>query len=298
MEKGSRPMNSAFELQKDKGLREDEVFRPYKIVRLWDMLPFYAGQFLKVISHLKIFEDYVEARVGDDIGCIKLSPFPAEERKRFAVIPTALAAISLNVSNKHAQELANYINNNEEIEANHLKTLAFALRWSIIHELQERVTLMIPVNRARWYKMAGTFLGDDILRKFAKLKLTEDASEAGNCFALGRYTACVFHLMRVMESVVQEFGRKAKISLDVKNAYWDKILKQVKKLTEIKDTDDAKMKKKKNRYQSFYNRLDAVRVAWRNSTMHPKTTYTEDEAKEVMDAVRLFLQDFSTLPRL
>jgi ABC-type uncharacterized transport system involved in gliding motility auxiliary subunit len=98
-----------------------------------------------------------------------------------------------------------------------------------------------------------------------------------------------------MEGVVQEFGRKAKVSVDIKKAYWDTILKQVKKLTEIKETDSAKIKKKKKRYQSFYDRLDAVRVAWRNETMHPKTTYTEEEAKEVMDAVRLFLKDFSTL---
>ena len=92
-----------------------------------------------------------------------------------------------------------------------------------------------------------------------------------------------------------KFFSYKEITIDIKNAYWDTILRQVKKLTEIKETDDIKTKKKKNRYQSFYNRLDAVRVAWRNPTMHPKTTYTQEEAKEILDAVRLFVTDFSTL---
>jgi hypothetical protein len=35
----------------------------------------------------------------------------------------------------------------------------------------------------------------------------EDADEAGKCFAVGRYTACVFHLMRIMERCVQKMGR-------------------------------------------------------------------------------------------
>lgn len=36
-------------------------------------------------------------------------------------------------------------------------------------------------------------------------KAANDISEAGKCFATGRYTASVFHLMRAMEAAVQPF---------------------------------------------------------------------------------------------
>ena len=42
-----------------------------------------------------------------------------------------------------------------------------------------------------------------------------EASEAGKCFATARYTACVFHLMRVMEVGVQEFGAVLSVAGEV-----------------------------------------------------------------------------------
>ena len=36
-------------------------------------------------------------------------------------------------------------------------------------------------------------------------------------------------------------------------------------------------------------RLDHVRIVWRNDVMHPKATYDESEAREVLNAVEAFL---------
>ncbi len=38
-----------------------------------------------------------------------------------------------------------------------------------------------------------------------------------------------------------------------------------------------------------------VKQAWRNSTMHPKETCTSEQAKEVFDAVRVFMRQLATL---
>jgi hypothetical protein len=49
---------------------------------------------------------------------------------------------------------------------------------------------------------------------FGKYARTQfDIVEAGNCYAAGRGTAVVFHLMRITETAVQEFGRKLGVSL-------------------------------------------------------------------------------------
>jgi hypothetical protein len=46
----------------------------------------------------------------------------------------------------------------------------------------------------------------------------------------------------------------------------------------------------KNRLSELLTLLTRVKDAWRNDTMHPKQTYTEEEAKDIMDAVGSFMR--------
>jgi len=57
-----------------------------------------------------------------------------------------------------------------------------------------------------YYNPSESIFGKEIATKFPDL--LEDISESGNCYALDRYTACIFHLMRVVEKSVQQFGIK------------------------------------------------------------------------------------------
>jgi hypothetical protein len=43
-------------------------------------------------------------------------------------------------------------------------------------------------------------------------------------------------------------------------------------------------------FESAYASLDAVRVAWRNTTMHVQNKYTVDEAEHIFGAVRGFMK--------
>jgi hypothetical protein len=45
-------LNSAFELQEDKELREDNLFQPFKLASLWDMLPFLPEELIQQIYTL------------------------------------------------------------------------------------------------------------------------------------------------------------------------------------------------------------------------------------------------------
>jgi hypothetical protein len=284
-------VNLAFKLHKPFTKADFESFR---IVSLWDMVPFYAVVFFNIHTQLVIWEKIIENKATEQNGHLVIT-LPEDTKESFTGIPAALDEIEFNVSKRSAEETVSFVNSDDVLDAQELRHLFRCFRAAFMFEVENRRVLMLPTSRDDFYDKEGTFLSAELLTKLSKLNLTEDAAEAGNCFALGRYTACVFHLMRIMERVVQHFGQRAKISLDVKKANWDNILKQVKKMTEIKETDTPKIKKKKLRYQTFYNRLDAVRVAWRNQVMHPKVTYTPEEAKEVLDAVKLFVKDFSTL---
>jgi hypothetical protein len=63
----------------------------------------------------------------------------------------------------------------------------------------------------------------------------EDIAEAAKCLALGRTTACVFHLMRVMEMAVVRLGKKLKVTVRDKHdkeLAWGPILGNIGKAIE------------------------------------------------------------------
>jgi hypothetical protein len=128
--------------------------------------------------------------------------------------------------------------------------------------------------------------GNDVEDKLPAI--IEDIANAGRCLGFGCDTAAMFHLMRVMEAGVQKFGDKLGVVLTDEKT-WQTILDQIN--PKIKALGKDPLAK---RYSSIATHLYHVKLAWRNETMHPKATYTEDEAKVVFAAVRSFMIDLVT----
>lgn len=112
-----------------------------------------------------------------------------------------------------------------------------------------------------------------------------DLDEGAKCLSFGRSTAAVFHLMRVMEIGVQKFGDKLGVML-VSEKNWQNILDQVN--PPIKALGKAPEAAK---YASIAAHLFNVKLAWRNEVMHPKATYTPEEANRIYQAVEAFMTD-------
>jgi hypothetical protein len=175
-----------------------------------------------------------------------------------------------------------------------LKTLIDDLIRRIIHETSDKVILAVPINRVEYYKLKEPFLLKGSFEKHSS-DINEDYIEAGNCYTLARYTACVFHLMRVMEKAVQFLGKKLRIKIDSKNETWYQILSHVNKAIDKVPVKTARQKNKKAKYATASAHLDDVRIVWRNEVMHPKQTYTPEEAKDLLNAVRIFMNDLIKL---
>lgn len=138
----------------------------------------------------------------------------------------------------------------------------------------------IPAPRARMFAQKEP-LGEAVSKKFPQV--SEDSQEAAKCYACARYTACVFHLMRVMEYGVQRLGSKLGI-VHPENLVWQVILDQVnKKIGALQKSPKTK------RLAEVASHLYAVKIAWRNEVMHPKATYTEEEAQALVAQVGLFM---------
>jgi len=123
---------------------------------------------------------------------------------------------------------------------------------------------------------------------------TVDIEQAGICLALERSTAAVFHLMRVMEVGLEAVARALGIPFAPS---WEAYLRQIKpKLdTEWKDKPPD-WKAEEPFFRDVYAHLHAVKLAWRNPTMHIKRgqTYSPEMASDVWASVRGFMRHLAT----
>ncbi|MFO0964612.1 MAG: hypothetical protein U0793_03365 [Gemmataceae bacterium] len=138
--------------------------------------------------------------------------------------------------------------------------------------------------------------GDEVAKKFPELAF--EIEEASKCFAVGRFTACVFHLMRVMEMSLARVGRLLKLKLDL-DQVWGAILKDIRSAIEaLPGKAKSASARDQKRYATFAELgiyLQHVKDVWRNNTMHPKNTYTEEEAERIFRCVRQFLESLAKL---
>lgn len=158
---------------------------------------------------------------------------------------------------------------------------------SVLHsEIESRTFFYVPPDRALYYD-DQELLGKGVIEKFPVIQF--DVVEAGNCYAVGRGTACVFHLMRIMEVGVQRLGTKLGVCLvDQKN--WQNILDEINKAIKTlpKASTTVEM------CQASAN-LYSVKLAWRNEVMHPNDTYTLEEAENLLRQVKLFMSHLATI---
>ena len=156
-------------------------------------------------------------------------------------------------------------------------------------ELKSRLFLYVPQIEARFYDVKQAF-GPGVDSKFPNA--ISDIEESGNCIALGRSTAAVFHLMRVMELGVQSFGSKIGVA-NTTEKNWQNILDELNK--KVKSLPEASLPEKelKARYATVSANLFNVKIAWRNSVMHPRASYTPEEAADIYDKVRTFMKDLA-----
>jgi hypothetical protein len=154
---------------------------------------------------------------------------------------------------------------------------------------------VLESGNEKYFAPKEPLFGSDFEMKFPSAMYEVD--EAGKCLALGRPTACVFHLMRVMEIGVRAVARCLKIPDPIKpgDRNWGEILRRTKEAMDFRTKTGAwTSPKHKEFFETAYVSLDAVRAAWRNTTMHVENKYASDEAEHILLSVRVFMKTLSS----
>jgi hypothetical protein len=179
---------------------------------------------------------------------------------------------------------------------------ATTLKRLIKNELWERRFLYVPVEKAKmWFAIDAEW--GTIIAKFKQSE--DDCREAVYCFAVGRNTACVFHLMRAVEHGMRSLAAKLRIknvpsgksTRPVAWSEWQAVIDAIE--GKARQTVGAmKAGPARDVKQRFYG--DAIasirefKDAYRNHVMHTRKNYQEKEAQLLLAHVRTFMDKLAT----
>jgi hypothetical protein len=254
---------------------------PNCLVSWWDMEKFAADTFF-VIG--RVLESLAYLSTGNDDA-----PLPVDSAVAVKLLPDLKSkcdAIGLRLSSVLIARTLRTISKGVTT-IREWKAMIPEIQDRIQDEMRENLFMFIPPERASYYNKPELF-GKGVNQKFPTIQY--DVVEAGNCYASGRSTAAVFHSMRIMEVGVQQFGTKLGVALaNEKN--WQNILEEVNKAIKALDPKLATTKE----FAAAAANLYSVKLAWRNEVMHPKDTYTLEEADNLIRQVKIFMEQLSQI---
>lgn len=211
------------------------------------------------------------------------------------------ADLSLDVSVRLIDQITTDLDG--EYSALSLKKALDELKGRILHEMEiTPVVLRIRREKVDYFQNTAPF-GNLVFERFPSASF--DIEEASKCFALARYTACVMHLQKVMETGLIAFFRRLRLlglieEMGKKKPNWGNFLTPVREeiRERSKNDKDPTKKDKSKKWKSAAQKefcedvhpfLEAVRTAWRNSSMHAGSKYDEEVSEHIYSAVKGFM---------
>lgn len=127
-----------------------------------------------------------------------------------------------------------------------------------------------------------------VVEKFPEA--AEDMRAATDLWALGHYTASVFHTMRVLENGLRALATELGVSYAAQN--WQNIIEQIEAAIKKVQKTLPKGEPRNTRLQFLSEaakEFTYFKDGWRNYVSHSKGAYSEAQAKSVLEHGRQFM---------
>jgi hypothetical protein len=201
--------------------------------------------------------------------------------------------LGLTITADTAKEIVEELSDSTRKTFQWLHDQAESLERLVYKELEGKFFLYISEERVRlWPQTSGPGpFGKKVTDKFpsAHYDIMCSALALGTSLA----TASVFHLMRVMEIGLGTLGKVFGVSLAHTN--WEPALAQIEsKIANMRIDPAWKSLPDYREQQEYYSQAAShfrtVKDAWRNYTMHARAQYKTEEAEQIFNAVKVFMQ--------
>lgn len=264
--------------------------QPGEVWSLWDMLKHLAKDFLAMGEEIASVELMIAFDDSDSSPVLE----SGEERPPRVATEDTIKGLTKLVALCRKMEMgvsADLIEGalKKRLPASNNEFLL--LKDAVYAELKNKALFYIPSERVRYYE------SEHILSDQAKLKFPSaygELREAGSCYGVGRYTACVLHCMRAAEVGVKAMARALGYNPpDLSQQDWHPVLNKCESIVqEMRD----KMKKgpDKELELQFYSQAAAqfrhFKDGWRVQAAHSRAPFVEGEARIIIDATTSFYE--------
>jgi hypothetical protein len=144
-------------------------------------------------------------------------------------------------------------------------------------ELEDHYYYPLTAADADAYNNPHPF-GDVVANDFPSAQ--NDLQHAVRCMVFGQSTAAAFHVMRAVEVGLKAFAKRVSIEYQSSwEGYCGKIQKALEKPYPQKTRAERQFAP---RLREILGDLVAIKIAWRNPTMHVERRYSQNEAFHVL----------------
>jgi len=245
------------------------------------MLRFYAEKFHAATHMLSGLSAFIQSTENDVVDIDETAALEMVEI--LSGLSTILEELNLLVSKKSVDFIHEKLRTKPVID----ETLRFIIEHlyrTINDELSVAVFFYLKPENAKFYDQQEPLFGLEADTAFPSSSF--DIKEAGRCLALGRSTACVMHLMRALETPLKIMA--ADLGVTLKRDNWGTALGDIeKKILALNPKTDAD---KKEFHSSAAVQFRFFKDAWRDGSMHARSKYGDEEADEILRAVKAFMR--------
>lgn len=167
---------------------------------------------------------------------------------------------------------------------------ARVIKETLRDELATKLFLHVLPENAPYYIEPFEDWGT-VMEHFPSLSF--DIEEASKSFALERYTASVFHLMRVAEGGLRSVAKRVGLANPRPN--WDEAIKYIEgQLRKNYDGMDSIFKGDVEFLSGIAAHMRSVNLAWRRNVSHIERNYSREEVKGIYDSTVSMMQHISS----
>jgi len=177
-----------------------------------------------------------------------------------------------------------------------LAALLIELQNNLWVDLSSCWFLMLTSEVRDFYEQANPPFGEMVAKTFPEL--SNEIAAASRCYALDEWTACVFHLMRLLEQALRVLAARVGLEPDaMKHENWKNVIDQIeKKIREMGELRKSPEKIEAMRILSeVATQFRYFKDAWRNHVSHANVTYDRHSGLPIWQHVRGFMQQLATI---
>jgi hypothetical protein len=256
-----------------------------RLVSLLDMLRFYADKFHDATNAMAAFRAFLQQIPEDKNGTILGGVSGPSMVDKLRILSNMLEEINLPVSKKNAEYLIGRLSVKDPVIDRDLRFAVDHAFRLLNDEISFKIFFCVSPENINLVEQSKPIFGEDVDTAFPSSSF--DVAEAGKCYALGRETACVMHLMRALETPLQLMSSELGVSSIRDN--WGNLLKEIDIAIIALPNSDIR----KSEFSEAAIQFRHFKNAWRDHAMHARGKYSPDEALNVLAASKALMNVLS-----